>query len=116
LLPVTLGRLSTTNDEVDLPVGGLKHTIGVAPFWWRWWRAFLAVVVVVVVVILATTIITSVVTPVVATIIVVVFMMIVTTVVVTSVIMTISIEWQDAVATGRRLWRTTVTRGRLSSM
>jgi ABC-type transport system involved in cytochrome bd biosynthesis fused ATPase/permease subunit len=107
--------LSTTNDEVDLPVGGLKHTIGVAPFWWRWWRVFLAVVVVVVV-ILATTIITSVVTPVVATIIAVVFMMIVTTVVVTSVITTISIEWQDAVATGRRLWRTTVTRGRLSSM
>jgi hypothetical protein len=48
--------LATTNDEVDLPVGGLKHAIGVAPFWWRWWRVFLAVVVV-----LAKTIITSVV-------------------------------------------------------
>jgi hypothetical protein len=32
-LPIALGRLATTNDEVDFSVGSLKCAIGVAPFW-----------------------------------------------------------------------------------
>jgi hypothetical protein len=50
--------LATTDDEVDLSVGGLECTIRVAPFrWWRW-RSLLAIVVVAVVVVLAMSIIT----------------------------------------------------------
>jgi hypothetical protein len=86
--------LATTDDEVDLSVGCLKRTIGVAPFRWWWRRALLAVVVVVVVVVLATSIITPiiaaivalVVTAVVTSVVAVVFMMIVVPVVVTFVI------------------------------
>jgi hypothetical protein len=53
--------LATSDDEVDLAVGLLKHTIGVAPFGrWRW-SSFLPVVVVVIVVVLATSVISSVV-------------------------------------------------------
>jgi hypothetical protein len=57
--------LATTNDEVDLTVGLLEHTIGVAPFGRRRWSPFLPIVVAGTEVILATSIITSVVSPVV---------------------------------------------------
>jgi hypothetical protein len=61
--------LATSNDEVDLAVGLLKCTIGVAPFG-QWWRGpLLLVVVVVTVVVLTTSIIMSVVSSVVVTII-----------------------------------------------
>jgi hypothetical protein len=59
-LSIAFGRFATANDEVDLSVGQLERTIGVAPFrWWRW-RSLLAVVVVAVVVVLATSIISGV--------------------------------------------------------
>jgi hypothetical protein len=68
--------LATADDEVDLAVGLLECTIGVAPFgWWRW-SSFLPIVVVVIAVVLATMIITSVISSVVA----VVFVAIITTI------------------------------------
>jgi hypothetical protein len=74
--------LATTDDEVDLAVGLLKCTIGVAPFgWWRW-SPLLPVVVVVTMVVLATSIITSVISLVVALVV----MEIITTI--TSVVVT----------------------------
>jgi hypothetical protein len=58
-LSVAFGRLATTDDEVDLSVGRLECTIGVAPFeWWRW-SLFFPIVVMAVVVVLATSIIAS---------------------------------------------------------
>jgi hypothetical protein len=59
--------LATTNDEVDLTVGLLEHTIGVAPFGQRRWSPFLPIVVAGTEVVLATSTITSVVSPVVVT-------------------------------------------------
>jgi hypothetical protein len=61
--------LATTDDEVDLAVGLLKCTIGVAPFRRWWWSPLLSVVVVLIVVVLATSIITSIISLVVVTII-----------------------------------------------
>jgi hypothetical protein len=59
-LSVTFDRLATSDDEVDLAVGFLECTIGVAPFGrWRW-SPLLAVVVAGTVVVLATSIITPV--------------------------------------------------------
>jgi hypothetical protein len=60
-LPVAFDRLVTSDDELDLAVGFLECTIGVAPFgrWRR--RLLLPVVVLVIVVVLATSIIASVV-------------------------------------------------------
>jgi hypothetical protein len=68
-LLVGFDRLATSNDEVDLAVGLLECTIGVAPFgrWRR--RPFLPVVVWSVVVVLATLVITSVVAAIIMTII-----------------------------------------------
>jgi hypothetical protein len=65
-LPVGFDRLATSDDEVDLAVGLLEYTVGVAPF--GWWRRcpLLAVVVWAVVIVLAT----SIITPVVVTVIV----------------------------------------------
>jgi hypothetical protein len=85
--------LATTDDEVDLSVGRLERTIGVAPFeWWRW-SPFFPIVVMAVVVVLATSIIasilSSVVTLVVTTITPVVItpiVLVIATVVITSVI------------------------------
>jgi hypothetical protein len=89
--------LATSHDEIDLAVGLLERTIGVAPFgWWRW-STLLAVVVAGTVVVLATSIITPVVSLVIVTIIVVIItaiasvviasvVAVVATVVVTSVI------------------------------
>jgi hypothetical protein len=58
--------LATADDEVDLSVGRLEHTIGVAPFRrWRW-SPFFPIVVVAVMVILATSIVSPVVVLVVA--------------------------------------------------
>jgi hypothetical protein len=68
-LPVGFDRLATTDDEVDLTVGLLECTIGVAPF--GWWRRcpLLAVVVLAVVVVLATSIVAPVVVMIVVAII-----------------------------------------------
>jgi nicotinic acetylcholine receptor alpha-3 len=57
-LPVGFDHLATSDNEVDLEVGLLECTIGVAPF--GWWRRcpLLTVVVWVVVIVLATLIIT----------------------------------------------------------
>jgi hypothetical protein len=60
--------LATSNDEVDLAVGLLECTIGVAPFGRWWWSPLLLVVVAGTVVILAMSFITSVVSSVVVTI------------------------------------------------
>jgi hypothetical protein len=77
--------LATTNNEVDLTVGLLGRTIGVAHFG-RWqWSPFLAVIVAGTVVVLATSIITSVFSPVVVTIITTIIATI-TSVVVTPVV------------------------------
>jgi hypothetical protein len=60
-LPVSFDRLATSDNEVDLAVGLLECTVGVAPFG-RWRRCpLLTVVVLAVVVVLATSIITPVV-------------------------------------------------------
>jgi hypothetical protein len=81
--------LTTTDDEVDLSVGRLERTIGVAPLR-RWWqRPLFAIVVVEIMVILATSIIASIVSLVVATIIHAVVMpiaMVVAMVIVASVV------------------------------
>jgi hypothetical protein len=61
--------LETSNDEIDLAVGLLECTIGVALFGWWLWSPLLAVVVTGTVVVLATSIITPVVSLVVVTII-----------------------------------------------
>jgi hypothetical protein len=71
-MSVTIDRLVTSDDEVDLAVGFLECTVGVAPFGqWRW-SLLLAVVVAGTVVVLATSIITPVVSLVVVTIITVI--------------------------------------------
>jgi hypothetical protein len=68
-LPVGFDRLDTSDDEVDLAVGLLECTVGVAPF--GWWRRcpLLTVIVWVVVIVLATSIITLVVVTVIVAII-----------------------------------------------
>jgi hypothetical protein len=75
-LSVAFDRLATSNDEVDLAVGLLECTIGVAPFGQWWWSPLLPVVVVGTVVVLVTLIITLVVSSVVVTIIMVIITMI----------------------------------------
>jgi hypothetical protein len=50
--------LATTDDEVDLAVGLLECTIGVAPFGRWWWSSFLPIVVLAIVVVLATSVVT----------------------------------------------------------
>jgi hypothetical protein len=66
----------TSSDEVDLTVGLLECTIGVAPFGqWRW-SLLLAVVVAGTVVVLAT----SIITPVVSSVVVTIIMAIITTI------------------------------------
>jgi hypothetical protein len=93
-LSVGFDRLATSDDEIDLAVGLLECTIGVAPFGRRWRCPLFTVVVLAVVVVLTT----SIITPVVVTIIVVIITMItsvapvgavVTTVVVASVVATV---------------------------
>jgi hypothetical protein len=66
--------LATTNDKVDLAVGLLKCTIGVAPIGRWWWSPLLPVVVVLIVVILAMSIITSIISSVIVTIIMAIIM------------------------------------------
>jgi hypothetical protein len=61
--------LATSDEEVDLAVGLLECTIGVAPFGRWWWSPLLAIVVTGTVVILAMSIITPVVSSVFVTII-----------------------------------------------
>jgi hypothetical protein len=68
--------LATSNDVVDLAVGLLECTIGVAPFGRWWWSPLLAVVVAGTVVILAT----SIITPVVSSVVVTTIMAIITTI------------------------------------
>jgi hypothetical protein len=58
-LSVAFGRLATTDNEVDLSVGRLERTIGVAPFWRWWWSPLFSTVVMAVVIILATSIFAS---------------------------------------------------------
>jgi hypothetical protein len=68
-LSVAFDHLATSNDEVDLAIGLLEGTIGVAPFRRWWWSPLLPVVVAGTVVVLATSIIMSVVSSIVVTII-----------------------------------------------
>jgi hypothetical protein len=90
-LPVSFDRLATSDNEVDLAVGLLECTVGVAPFG-RWRRCpLLTVVVLAVLVVLATSIITPVVVTIIVAIIttitsVALISAVVTTVVVASVI------------------------------
>jgi hypothetical protein len=65
-LPVGSDRLVTTDDEVDLAVGLLECTIGVAPFGW-WQRCLLLAVVILAFVVI---LVTSIFTPVVVTVVV----------------------------------------------
>jgi hypothetical protein len=58
--------LATADDEVNLAVGLLEHTIGVAPFGRRRWSLILSIIVVVIVVVLATSIIAPVTSAIVA--------------------------------------------------
>jgi hypothetical protein len=60
--------LASFNNEVDLVVGLVECTIGIAPFGRWWWSPLLPVVVAGIVVVLATSIITSVVSSVIVTI------------------------------------------------
>jgi hypothetical protein len=94
--------LATSNDEVDLAVGLLECTIGVAPFGWWWWSLLLPVVVTGTVVVLATSVITSVVVTIIMVIIttiasvvimpvVAVIVMVVVTFVITAIITSIPI-------------------------
>jgi hypothetical protein len=93
-LPVDFDRLATTDDVVDLAVGLLESTIGVAPFG-RWQRCpLLAVVVLAVVVVLATLIVAPVVVTIIIAIIptitsITLISVVVTTVVVASVIVAV---------------------------
>jgi hypothetical protein len=66
--------LATSNDEVDLAVGLLECTIGVALFGRWWWSSLLPVVVAGTVFVLATSIITSVVSSIIVTIITAIIM------------------------------------------
>jgi hypothetical protein len=62
--------LAITDDEVDLTVGFLERTIGVAPFGrWRW-SPFLSVIVMAIVVVLATSIVVSIISSIVALVVV----------------------------------------------
>jgi hypothetical protein len=50
--------LATTDDEVDLAIGLLERTVGVAPFGRLWWSPFLSIIVLAIVVVLVTSIVT----------------------------------------------------------
>jgi hypothetical protein len=75
-LSVAFGHLATSNDEVDLAIGLLESTIGVAPFWRWWWSPLLAVVVARTMVVLVTSIIMTVV----SSVVVMIIMAIITTI------------------------------------
>jgi hypothetical protein len=82
-LPVGFDRLATTDDEVDLAVGLLECTIGVAPFGW-WQRCLLLAVVVMAIVIV---LVTSIIAPVVVTIVVAIITTITSIALVSAVVM-----------------------------
>jgi hypothetical protein len=81
-LSVAFDRLATSDNEVDLAVGLLERTIGVAPFG-RWWRSLLLAVVVAGTVVIPATLI---ITPVVSLVVVMIITAIITTI--TSVVVT----------------------------
>jgi hypothetical protein len=58
--------LASADDEIDLSVSRLEHTVGVAPFRQWWWSPFFSIVVVAVVAVLATSVITSVISAIIA--------------------------------------------------
>jgi hypothetical protein len=77
--------LATADDEVDLAVGILECTIGVAPFGrWRW-SSFLPIIVLAILVVLAMSIVVWIISPVVAPVV----MAVIATVVVAPVIATV---------------------------
>jgi hypothetical protein len=81
--------LATADDEVDLAVGLLECTIGVAPFGRWWWTLFLLIVILAIVVVLTTSIVAWIISPVVALVVMEIITMI-TPVVVSPVIAVIA--------------------------
>jgi hypothetical protein len=88
--------LATADDEIDLSVGSLECTIGVAPFRQWWWSMFFSIVVVTVVVVLATSVIASVIPVIIALVVTAIIPMVATpviavivTIVITSVVVAV---------------------------
>jgi hypothetical protein len=86
--------LASADDEIDLSVSRLEHTVGVAPFRQWWWSPFFSIVVVAVVAVLATSVITSVISAIIALVVMAIILAVVApvvavivTIVVTSVVM-----------------------------